>query len=52
MKLATSIANSDNVSMTSGKGNFSNTRIALVDFRRRISAFQHSVMVYQLCRAV
>ena len=28
------------------------TRIALVDFRRRISAFQHSVMVYQLCRAV
>lgn len=34
------------------KGNFSNTRIALVDFRRRISAFQHSVMVYQLCRAL
>ncbi len=34
------------------KGNFSNTRIALIDFRRRISAFQHSVMVYQLCRAV
>ncbi len=34
------------------KGNFSNTRIALVDFRRRISAFQHSVMVYQLCRVV
>lgn len=34
------------------KGNFSNTRIALVDFRRRISAFQHSVMVFQLCRAV
>lgn len=34
------------------RGNFSNTRIALVDFRRRISAFQHSVMVYQLCRAV
>ncbi|MBJ6372747.1 phage portal protein [Sedimentitalea arenosa] len=34
------------------KGNFSNTRIALVDFRRRVSAFQHSVIVYQLCRAV
>ena len=34
------------------KGNFSNTRIALVDFRRRVSALQHSVMVYQLCRAV
>jgi lambda family phage portal protein len=34
------------------KGNFSNTRIALVDFRRRISAVQHSVMVYQLCRTV
>src|SRR5690606_37487136 len=30
----------------------SNTRIALADFRRRISAFQHSGMVYQLCRAV
>ena len=34
------------------KGNFSNTRISLIEFRRRISAFQHSVMVYQLCRAV
>jgi lambda family phage portal protein len=34
------------------RGNFSNTRIALVDFRRRVSAFQHSVIVYQLCRAV
>jgi lambda family phage portal protein len=34
------------------KGNFSNTRISLVDFRRRISAFQHSVMVYQMGRAV
>jgi lambda family phage portal protein len=34
------------------RGNYSNTRTALLDFRRRISAFQHSVMVYQLCRAV
>lgn len=34
------------------KGNFSNTRISLVDFRRRISAWQHGVLVYQLCRAV
>jgi capsid protein len=34
------------------KGNFSNTRISLVDFRRRISAWQHGVLVYQMCRAV
>lgn len=34
------------------KGNFSNTRISLIEFRRRISAWQHGVMVYQLCRAV
>lgn len=34
------------------KGNFSNTRISLVDFRRRVSAFQHGVLVFQLCRAV
>jgi len=34
------------------KGNFSNTRISLADFRRRISAWQHGVLVYQMCRAV
>ena len=34
------------------KGNFSNTRISLVDFRRRISAWQHGVLIYQMCRAV
>ena len=34
------------------KGNFSNTRISLVDFRRRISAWQHGVLVFQMCRAV
>jgi len=34
------------------KGNFSNTRISLIEFRRRISAWQHGVLVYQLCRAV
>lgn len=34
------------------KGNFSNTRISLVDFRRRISAWQHGVLVYQMCRTV
>jgi len=32
------------------KGNFSNSRLALIEFRRRVSAWQHSVMVYQLCR--
>jgi capsid protein len=34
------------------KGNFSNSRLALIEFRRRVSAWQHSVMVYQLCRPV
>jgi lambda family phage portal protein len=34
------------------KGNFSNTRISLIEFRRRISAWQHGVLVYQMCRAV
>jgi lambda family phage portal protein len=34
------------------KGNFSNSRLALIEFRRRVSAWQHSVMVYQLCRLV
>ncbi len=34
------------------KGNFSNSRLALIEFRRRVSAWQHSVMVYQMCRSV
>ena len=34
------------------KGNFSNTRISLIEFRRRISAWQHGVLVFQMCRAV
>lgn len=34
------------------KANYSNSRLALLEFRRRIEAWQHSVMVYQLCRAV
>ena len=34
------------------KGNFSNSRLALIEFRRRVSAWQHSVLVYQLCRPV
>ena len=34
------------------KGNFSNSRLALIEVRRRVSAWQHSVMVYQLCRPV
>jgi lambda family phage portal protein len=34
------------------KANYSNTRAALLEFRRRIEAFQHSVLVFQLCRAV
>lgn len=34
------------------KANYGNVRAALIDFRRRASAFQHSVLVFQLCRAV
>jgi lambda family phage portal protein len=34
------------------KANYSNSRLALLEFRRRVEAWQHSVMVYQLCRAV
>ncbi|WP_127110217.1 phage portal protein [Pararhodobacter zhoushanensis] len=34
------------------KGNFSNSRLALIEFRRRVSAWQHAVMVWQLCRPV
>lgn len=34
------------------KANYSNTRAALVEFRRRVEAFQHSVMAFQLCQPV
>lgn len=34
------------------KGNFSNSRLALMEFRRKVEAWQHSVMVFQLCRPV
>ncbi|MWP39392.1 phage portal protein [Rhodobacter sphaeroides] len=34
------------------KANYSNARTALMEFRRRVEAFQHSVLVYQLCRPV
>lgn len=36
----------------SAKGNFANSRLILMEFRRRVAAFQHGVMVYQMCRAV
>lgn len=41
-----------NVTADMVKANYSNTRAALLEFRRRIEAFQHSVMVYQFCRVV
>jgi lambda family phage portal protein len=34
------------------RGNFSNARLSLMEFRRRVSSWQHSVLVYQLCRPV
>lgn len=34
------------------KANYSNTRSALLEFRRRAEAFQYSVMIYQMCRPI
>jgi lambda family phage portal protein len=34
------------------KANYSNSRMALLEFRRRVEAYQHAVMVWQLCRSV
>ena len=34
------------------KANYSNSRLALLEFRRRVEAWQHAVMVHQLCRVV
>jgi lambda family phage portal protein len=34
------------------KANYSNSRLALLKFRRRVEAYQHSVMVWQICRRV
>jgi len=41
-----------NMSADMLKANYSNTRAALLEFRRRVEAFQHSVIVFQLCRVV
>jgi len=34
------------------KGNFSNSRLSLIEFRRRVAAWQRSVMVFQMCRPI
>lgn len=34
------------------KANFSNARLMLMEFRRRVAAFQNSIMVFQFCRPV
>jgi lambda family phage portal protein len=34
------------------KANYSNTRAALLEFRRKVEAVQHSIFVFQLCRPV
>ena len=41
-----------NVTADMLKANYSNTRAALLEFRRRVEAFQHAVMVFQFCRPV
>ncbi len=34
------------------RANYSNLRGALIDFRRRATTFQHSVLVFQMCRPI
>ena len=34
------------------KANYSNSRLALLEFRRRIDAYQHAVIAWQFCRRV
>jgi lambda family phage portal protein len=34
------------------KANYSNSRLALLEFRRRVEAYQHAVIIWQLCRQV
>ena len=34
------------------KANYSNSRLALLEFRRRVEAYQHAVVVWQFCRRV
>lgn len=34
------------------RANYSNARLALLEFRRRVDAYQHAVMVFQFCRRV
>ena len=34
------------------RANYSNSRLALLEFRRRVEAYQHAVMVWQVCRRV
>ena len=34
------------------RANYSNARLALLEFRRRVDAYQHAVVVFQLCRRV
>ena len=41
-----------NVAGDMTKVNYSSSRTALLEFRRRIDAIQHSVLVFQLCRPV
>jgi len=34
------------------RANYSNARLALLEFRRRVDAYQHAVLVFQFCRRV
>ncbi len=40
------------VSNDLAKANFANSRLSIIEFRRRLSAWQHRVLIHQLCKPV
>ncbi len=40
------------VSNDLAKANFANSRLSIIEFRRRVSAWQHRVLIHQLCKRV
>lgn len=51
-ELATLASKGNGAAFEAIKANYSNSRLALLEFRRRIEAYQHAVMVWQFCRQV
>jgi len=40
------------VSNDLAKANFANSRLSIIEFRRRVSAWQHRVLIHQMCKCV